>query len=131
MTEFDGVGVPDFVLLDQLTIEAFLDNLRMRFRGGKIYTYIGEVVVSVNPYRNMDAIYDSDVVAKFRGREIYENEPHVFALADAAYRSTKRLGKDSCIVISGKGSHLPANSGCTVVTQVRVELVRQRHPRSS
>ncbi|XP_065896691.1 unconventional myosin-Id-like [Dysidea avara] len=102
MTEFDGVGVPDFVLLDQLTKEAFLDNLRMRFRGGKIYTYIGEVVVSVNPYRNMDAIYDSDVVARFRGREIYENEPHVFALADAAYRSTKRLGKDSCIVISGE-----------------------------
>ena len=109
MTEFDGVGVPDFVLLDQLTKEAFLDNLRMRFRGGKIYTYIGEVVVSVNPYRNMDAIYDSDVVARFRGREIYENEPHVFALADAAYRSTKRLGKDSCIVISGKGCYLPTN----------------------
>lgn len=102
MTEFDGVGVPDFVLLGQLNTAAFLDNLRERFRGGKIYTYIGEVVVSVNPYRNMDAIYSSEVVAKYRGREIYENEPHVFALADAAYRSTKRLGKDSCIVISGK-----------------------------
>ena len=116
MTEFDGVGVPDFVLLDQLTAGAFLDNLRMRFRGGKIYTYIGEVVVSINPYRNMDAIYDSNVVARFRGREIYENEPHVFALADAAYRSTKRLGKDSCIVISGESCcHLPAVGGYTVL----------------
>ena len=102
MAEFDGVGVPDFVLLDQLSTTAFLNNMRERFRAAKIYTYIGEVVVSVNPYRNMDAIYSSDVVAKYRGREIYENEPHVFALADAAYRSTKRLGKDSCIVISGK-----------------------------
>ena len=54
-------GKADFVLLDDLTIEAFMANLKLRFGKGKIYTYIGEVVVSVNPYRPM-VIYDKEYV---------------------------------------------------------------------
>ncbi|CAI8005806.1 Unconventional myosin-Id [Geodia barretti] len=93
-------GKTDFVLLDQLTEEAFMQNLKLRFKMGKIYSYIGEVVVSVNPYKQM-AVYETQYVDDYRGREMYEREPHIFALADAAYRSMKRTGRDCCIVISG------------------------------
>uniref|UniRef100_A0A8B9HTB0 Myosin IG n=1 Tax=Astyanax mexicanus TaxID=7994 RepID=A0A8B9HTB0_ASTMX len=103
MAELEGFefGKSDFVLLDEVTMEQFLDNLKMRFEKGRIYTYIGEVVVSVNPYRQMD-IYGKDAIDAYRGRELYENPPHLYAVADAAYKAMKRRAKDTCIVISGE-----------------------------
>lgn len=72
-----------------------------RFSKGRIYTYIGEVVVAVNPYRPM-GLYGPAAVEQYRGRELYERPPHLFALADAAYKAMKRRAKDTCIVISGE-----------------------------
>ncbi|KAJ6655115.1 hypothetical protein lerEdw1_006019 [Lerista edwardsae] len=94
-------GKADFVLLDRVTMEDFLDNLKLRFEKGRIYTYIGEVVVSMNPYRQTD-LYGKDVIEHYRGRELYERPPHLYAVADAAYKAMKRRAKDTCIVISGE-----------------------------
>lgn len=47
-------------------------------------------------------IYEKDYVEMYRGREMYERPPHIFAVADAAYKAMKRRGKDTCIVISGE-----------------------------
>ncbi|KAG7219401.1 hypothetical protein INR49_002833 [Caranx melampygus] len=103
MAELEGLefGKSDFVLLDEVTMEQFMENLKLRFEKGRIYTYIGEVVVSVNPYRQMD-IYGKDNIDAYRGRELYENPPHLYAVSDAAYKAMKRRAKDTCIVISGE-----------------------------
>ncbi|XP_072227285.1 unconventional myosin-Ig [Leuresthes tenuis] len=103
MAELEGLefGKSDFVLLDEVTMEQFMENLKLRFEKGRIYTYIGEVVVSVNPYQQMD-IYGKDTVDAYRGRELYENPPHLYAVSDAAYKAMKRRAKDTCIVISGE-----------------------------
>lgn len=55
----------------------------------------------MNPYRQMD-IYGKEAIDAYRGRELYENPPHLYAVADAAYKAMKRRAKDTCIVISGK-----------------------------
>ncbi|CAG09998.1 unnamed protein product, partial [Tetraodon nigroviridis] len=49
-------GKADFVLLDSVAMPEFMANLKLRFEKGRIYTYIGEEVVSVNPYRAMNII---------------------------------------------------------------------------
>lgn len=95
------VGLRDFVLLDNLNLDTFADNLKKRFQDGKIYTYIGEVCVSVNPYRELK-IYTPAYVSKYKGRELFENPPHIFAVADAAYRVLKQRNHDTCILISGE-----------------------------
>uniref|UniRef100_A0A8D2MXM3 Myosin ID n=1 Tax=Zonotrichia albicollis TaxID=44394 RepID=A0A8D2MXM3_ZONAL len=73
----------------------------LHFEKGRIYTFIGEVVVSMNPYKNLN-IYGRDTIEQYKGRELYERPPHLFAIADAAYKAMKRRSKDTCIVISGE-----------------------------
>lgn len=94
-------GKGDFVLLDEITKEAFMKNLKLRFQKERIYTYIGEVLVSVNPYKTLN-IFGNDKIQEYKMREMYERPPHIFALADAAYRTMKRRSEDTCIVISGE-----------------------------
>ena len=96
-------GKEDFVLLDEITMEAFMENLELRYKKERIYTYIGEVLVSMNPYKTLN-IYDKDKIADYSGKELYERPPHIFAIADAAYISMKRKSRDTCIVISGQCS---------------------------
>ncbi|XP_055375494.1 unconventional myosin ID [Condylostylus longicornis] len=95
------VGVGDFILLDDITLEKFIENLRKRFQSNKIYTYIGEVCVSMNPYKQMP-IYGNDYINQYKGREFFENPPHIFGIADAAYRTVKQQQNDTCILISGE-----------------------------
>nr|XP_033774299.1 LOW QUALITY PROTEIN: unconventional myosin-Id [Geotrypetes seraphini] len=94
-------GKADFVLMDSVTLQEFMANLKLRFEKGRIYTFIGEVVVSMNPYKTLN-IYGRDTIEQYKGRELYERPPHLFAIADAAYKAMKRRSKDTCIVISGE-----------------------------
>ncbi|XP_063069493.1 unconventional myosin-Ib isoform X2 [Engraulis encrasicolus] len=98
----DGmIGVGDMVLLEPLTEESFINNLKKRFDHNEIYTYIGSVVISMNPYKNLP-IYTPDKVEEYRNRNFYELSPHIYALSDEAYRSLRDQDKDQCILITGE-----------------------------
>ncbi|XP_056601927.1 unconventional myosin-Ic isoform X1 [Triplophysa dalaica] len=98
----DRVGVQDFLLLENPNSEAaFIENLRRRYREGLIYTYIGSVLVSVNPYRELE-IYSKQNMDRHRGVNFYEISPHIFALADNSYRALRTERRDQCILISGE-----------------------------
>ncbi|XP_040194327.1 unconventional myosin-Ic isoform X1 [Rana temporaria] len=102
LTARDRVGVQDFVLLENYTSEAaFIENLRKRFKENLIYTYIGSVLVSVNPYKDLE-IYSKQHMERYRGVSFYEVSPHIYAIADNSYRSLRTERKDQCILISGE-----------------------------
>uniref|UniRef100_A0A3P9LMT0 Myosin Ic, paralog a n=2 Tax=Oryzias latipes TaxID=8090 RepID=A0A3P9LMT0_ORYLA len=102
LTARDRVGVQDFVLLENYNSEAaFIENLRRRFRENLIYTYIGSVLVSVNPYKELE-IYSKQQMERYRGVSFYEISPHIYALSDNTYRAMKTERKDQCILISGE-----------------------------
>ncbi|KAM4698418.1 unconventional myosin-Ib isoform 3-T3 [Rhinophrynus dorsalis] len=95
------IGVGDMVLLEPLNEETFINNLKKRFDHSEIYTYIGSVVISINPYRPLP-IYTPDKVEEYRNRNFYELSPHIYALSDEAYRSLRDQDKDQCILITGE-----------------------------
>eukprot|EP00042_Codosiga_hollandica_P058625 m.886786 g.886786 ORF g.886786 m.886786 type:complete len:1857 (-) comp59913_c0_seq1:203-5773(-) len=93
-------GVGDLVLLDPLTEENLVENLRKRFMANEIYTYIGNVVVSVNPYQVLP-IYSQAKMLDYSGRHLYEMPPHIYATADAVYRAMKER-RDQVVIITGE-----------------------------
>uniref|UniRef100_A0A8C4NWI6 Myosin IHb n=1 Tax=Dicentrarchus labrax TaxID=13489 RepID=A0A8C4NWI6_DICLA len=102
LTARDRVGIQDFVLLDAYTSEsAFLDNLRKRFHENLIYTYIGTLLVSVNPYKELD-IYSKKQMDTYMGVNFFELPPHIYALADNVFRTMQSEFNNHFILISGE-----------------------------
>ncbi|KAL4646674.1 unconventional myosin-Ih [Arapaima gigas] len=98
----DCVGIQDFVLLDAFTSEtAFLDNLKKRFNKNLIYTYIGTLLVSVNPYQEL-GIYTKKQMEIYMGVNFFELPPHIYALADNAYHTMLTEMNNHFILISGE-----------------------------
>jgi myosin-1 len=85
-------GLSDAVLLkpdpktDQVSEESFLNNLEERFRAETIYTYIGDVVVSVNPFKPLQGLYNQTAINMYRGKYYYEVPPHIYSISDDANR---------------------------------------------
>ncbi|TRY55625.1 hypothetical protein DNTS_008831 [Danionella cerebrum] len=98
----DRVGIQDFVLLDSHNSEtAFLENLKKRFTEDLIYTYIGTLLISVNPYKNLD-IYAKKQMDLYMGVNFFELPPHIYALADNAYHTMLSEANNHFILISGE-----------------------------
>jgi myosin heavy subunit len=81
----DAVG--DLVLLETINEDEILNTLRRRYAKDLIYTNIGAVLLSVNPFKNVVGLYSDGVIQQYRGRYLYENAPHVFGLAEETYRA--------------------------------------------
>lgn len=96
-----SVGVEDLILLEPLDEESLIKNLQLRYEKKEIYTYIGNVVISMNPYQQLP-IYGPEFIAKYRDYTFYELKPHIYALANVAYQSLKDRDRDQCILITGE-----------------------------
>ncbi|KAI7847679.1 P-loop containing nucleoside triphosphate hydrolase protein [Circinella umbellata] len=95
------VGVSDMTLLTKITNEAINENLEKRWKNGEIYTYIGHVLISVNPFKDL-GIYTDQVLGSYRGKNLLEMPPHVYAIAEAAYHHMSSYKENQCVIISGE-----------------------------
>ncbi|KAF5301534.1 hypothetical protein FQR65_LT08838 [Abscondita terminalis] len=93
---------PDLCQLPDLNEQTLLDNLRARFMAGHIYTYVGSILIAVNPFK-FYPIYNPKYVKLYQNRRLGPNlPPHIFAVADCAYHCMLKDRKNQCIVISGE-----------------------------
>ncbi|XP_034466328.1 myosin IEb [Hippoglossus hippoglossus] len=94
-------GVDDMVLLSKISEDAITDNLKKRYMDDYIFTYIGAVLISVNPFKQLPYFTEREVEL-YQGAAQYENPPHIYALADNMYRNMMIDSENQCVIISGE-----------------------------
>lgn len=150
----DGGSIDDFddlCSLQAVSEESILEALSQRFHRLKIYTYARNVLIAINPNKFLPVYYNPKYIKMYEKQPLGKLSPHIFAVADAAFRAMLDNQVNQCIVMhgdSGSGKtesssylihYLTALSekscsvglkrtilGAVPVLQVRFPVVRQR-----
>ncbi|ODQ77156.1 hypothetical protein BABINDRAFT_163668 [Babjeviella inositovora NRRL Y-12698] len=92
----------DLTSLSYLNEPAVLHAIKVRYSQMNIYTYSGIVLIATNPFQRVDQLYSPDIIQSYSGKRRGELEPHLFAIAEEAYRCMKTDGENQTIVVSGE-----------------------------
>ncbi|KDO28056.1 hypothetical protein SPRG_20216 [Saprolegnia parasitica CBS 223.65] len=108
--------IDDLLTLSDLSEENLLRSLHSRYEHDLIYTFVGPILISINPYRVIDDIY-SDATMDLYHKTSGGSKPHVFATVKTAYEelvlSDVAKPSDQSIIISGE-----SGAGKTETTKV-------------
>ncbi|XP_035228007.1 unconventional myosin-Ie-like [Stegodyphus dumicola] len=107
------------VLLTKITEPAIVENLKKRYLDDQIFTYIGPVLISVNPFKQMPYFTEREV-EQYQGAASYENPPHIYALSDNMYRNMLIDNENQCVIISGE-----SGAGKTVAAKYIMSYISQ------
>uniref|UniRef100_A0A8C7YNI6 Unconventional myosin-Vc n=1 Tax=Oryzias sinensis TaxID=183150 RepID=A0A8C7YNI6_9TELE len=96
------VGENDLTALSYLHEPAVLHNLKVRFVESRIiYTYCGIILVAINPYKQLP-IYGDAIIHAYSDQNMGHMDPHIFAVAEEAYKQMARNHKNQSIIVSGE-----------------------------
>ncbi|XP_019445660.1 PREDICTED: myosin-12-like isoform X3 [Lupinus angustifolius] len=101
-TEAPPAGVDDMTKLAYLHEPGVLYNLACRFSLNEIYTYTGNILIAVNPFRRLPHLYDIHMMEQYKGAAFGELSPHLFAVADTCYRAMINENGSQSILVSGE-----------------------------
>merc|ERR1712083_968502 len=105
--EVGRVNPPKFEKCEDMVNLTFLNdasvfwNLKTRYQAKMIHTYSGLFVVVVNPYKRYP-IYTHRVCKIYLGKRRNEVPPHLWAIAETAYRNMLQNKKDNAMLITGE-----------------------------
>ena len=99
-----GAGANDMCNMQELTKDTILALLKDRFKKEIVYTYVGDIVVSVNPFKNVGAVGKAirNRYKKGGAQNAQLLMPHVYHLVDQTYAQMMTEQKSQSILISGE-----------------------------
>lgn len=103
--------------MEILSEEAIGDQLHKRFDLNQIYTYIGDILIAMNPFTYL-GLYSTLHQKRYVNRSRSENPPHIFAVADAAHQSLLHQNQSQAIVISGESGSGKTESANLLLKQL-------------
>ncbi|GAB5355370.1 hypothetical protein AAMO2058_000200100 [Amorphochlora amoebiformis] len=98
--ELDGVS--DLSELLYLDMPNVVHNLKYRYNEKKIYTGISSILIALNPYESL-ACYGKKEMEKYSSKPKHAKcEPHVYNVAEDAYRVLVKTGDNQSMVVCGE-----------------------------
>ncbi|XP_064781566.1 unconventional myosin-VI-like isoform X2 [Oncorhynchus masou masou] len=94
--------VEDNCSLMYLNEATLLNNVRVRYSKDRIYTFVANILIAVNPYYDIPKLYAPETIKQYHGRSLGTLPPHVYAIADKAYRDMRVLKMSQSIIVSGE-----------------------------
>ncbi|KAG6186422.1 hypothetical protein E4U27_008429 [Claviceps purpurea] len=91
----------DMAELTHLNEASVVHNLYSRYQADLVYTYSGLFLVTVNPYCPLP-IYTNEYINMYKGRSREDTKPHIFAMADEAFRNLVEEGRNQSILVTGE-----------------------------
>ncbi|KAI0978866.1 hypothetical protein GJ496_010351 [Pomphorhynchus laevis] len=101
----------DMINLSELSESSIIRNLLTRYKNNNIYTYIGSILIAINPYQQLP-VYGNDQIVKYKGKSLKDLPPHIYAIADVSYREMQSFSQPQTLTISGE-----SGSGKTETTK--------------
>ncbi|KAK4492484.1 hypothetical protein RD792_003293 [Penstemon davidsonii] len=111
-------GVDDMTKLSYLHEPGVLQNLASRYQLNEIYTYTGSILIAINPFQRLPHLYNGHMMQQYKGAPFGELSPHVFAVADVAFRAMMNEGKSNSILVSGE-----SGAGKTETTKMLMQYL--------
>uniref|UniRef100_A0A3Q4GPB9 Myosin motor domain-containing protein n=1 Tax=Neolamprologus brichardi TaxID=32507 RepID=A0A3Q4GPB9_NEOBR len=93
----------DLASLSELTDSSLLYEMQKRFGNDQIYTYIGHILLLVNPNKELP-IYStlvSQLYLSSTGRLCSSLPPHIFSSAERAYHMMQQEKRPQCFILFG------------------------------
>ena len=95
-------GVNDVTQLLTLTEESVMQNTMVRFSRDEIYTFVGSVLLAINPYKLIGSLYGEDVMATFETTSLVDAPPHVYAVVENCFRRAIHGSGSQSLIIGGE-----------------------------
>ncbi|XP_064647040.1 myosin-IIIa-like isoform X3 [Lineus longissimus] len=109
--------VDDLATLEILDEDIIVTQLYNRYKDSQIYTYIGDILLAVNPFTPL-TIYSNEYSQKYQNAGKSENPPHVYGVADQAFQAMMHNKQNQCVVISGESGSGKTESANFLVQQL-------------
>ncbi|KAM3600864.1 uncharacterized protein V6R79_003893 [Siganus canaliculatus] len=93
--------VEDLASLQYLNESSVMHSLRQRYGGNLVHTHAGPNMVVINPI-SAPSMYSEKVMQMFKGCKREDTAPHIYSMAQAAYRNLLTTRQDQSIVLLGK-----------------------------
>lgn len=120
-TDSTMVAAEDMTSLGYLEEPNLLHCLDQRYTKDKVYSSIAGVLVAVNPYKKLD-IYGSEDLTRYRDIDFLPGaKPHVFWIAENAYRHIIKTVKNQSVICCGE-----SGSGKTESTKMLMRYLTTR-----